>query len=86
MAGTPDTLEEWIEPAWVRWMTREDPSLQWLSRGLKARVQDFEMVLTSRFPSLHDVKTRHWGKVLAQMLAKRRWDRERHTTPACCAE
>jgi anaerobic magnesium-protoporphyrin IX monomethyl ester cyclase len=81
LAGTPDTLEEWIEPAWVGWMTHEDPLVPWLPRRLKARVEDFELILHSRFPSIHDVKTRHWGKALAQLLARRRWDTERYDNP-----
>src|SRR5690606_7070060 len=51
LAGTPDTLEEWTQPEWVGWMTHEDPVVPWTSRRLKARVDDFEIVLKSRFPS-----------------------------------
>jgi len=39
------------------------------------------LVLKSRFPSLHDTKTRHWGKVLAKWLAKGRWEREHYHNP-----
>ena len=81
LAGTPDTLEEWIEPDWVGWMTHRDPLLEWLPRRLKARVEDFELVLKSRFPSVQDAKTRHWGKALAQVMARRRWDKERYDNP-----
>lgn len=81
LAGTPDTLEEWTEPAWIGWSTHHDPPSHWIARGFKARVEDFELVLTSRFPSLNDVKTHRWGKALAQMLAKRRWDAERYDNP-----
>lgn len=48
LAETPDSLEEWIEPRWVNWMTHEDPQVPWMSRELKARVEDFELVLKSR--------------------------------------
>ena len=50
----PTTLEEWTQPEWVAWMTHEDPRVPWLDRTLKARVEDFELVLKSRFPSVHD--------------------------------
>ena len=49
-ATTPQTLEEWIEPEWVDWMTHENPLTPWLEPRLKARVDDFELVLKSRFP------------------------------------
>ena len=64
LSGTPGTLEEWIEPQWVGWMTHEDPDLSWLPEKLKNRVQDFCTVFASRFPSANDVVTRPWGSDL----------------------
>ena len=74
VSTTPLTLEEWIEPEWVSWMTHEDPRVPWLPRELKAKVDDFELVLKSRFPSVQDVRTAPWGKTLGSLLARRRWD------------
>ena len=82
LAGTPDTLDEWTDPAWIGWSTHHDPPSHWIAQGFKARVEDFELVLTSRFPSLNDVKTRRWGKALAQVLAKHRWDTEHYDNPS----
>jgi radical SAM superfamily enzyme YgiQ (UPF0313 family) len=82
LAGTPDTLEEWTSPEWVNWMTHEDPDLPWLDRRLKSRVEDFELVLKSRFPSVHDRKTRSWGKLAGRWLAEGRWRRENYADPA----
>ena len=75
LAGTPSTLEEWTEPQWVDWMTHENPRVPWMDGRLRARVQDFELVLRSRFPSVHDHRTRSWGKALGRVLAHRRWQR-----------
>ena len=80
-AGTPDTLEEWIQPEWVAWMTHENPRLPWFEQRLRARVEDFELVLKCRFPSLHDRRTRGWGKALGQTAAWRRWDRSDYANP-----
>lgn len=80
--GTPDRLEEWIEPEWVAWMTHEHPRTPWLAPALKARVDDFELVLKSRFPSVHDSRTRGWGKALGRLLAHRRWARTDYADPA----
>ncbi len=41
LAGTPDTLEEWTSPAWVDWMTHEDPRTPWMTPRLHARVLEF---------------------------------------------
>lgn len=73
LAGTPDTLEEWTRPEWVKWMTHEDPNVPWMTRALKAKVENFELVLKSRFPSLNDRRTHRWGKAVARILASRRW-------------
>jgi anaerobic magnesium-protoporphyrin IX monomethyl ester cyclase len=75
IGGTPATLEEWTQPEWVSWMTHEDPQVPWLNQRLRARVRDFELVLKSRFPSVHDDRTLPWGKALGRMLAQRRWAR-----------
>ena len=81
LARTPETLEGWLDPAWVGWMTHQDPDVPWLDRSLKARVEDFEVVLKSRFPSLHDRRTRPWGRALAKLLALRRWRLEHYANP-----
>ena len=80
-ATTPQTLEEWIQPEWVEWMTHENPQTPWLEPRLKARVDDFELVLKSRFPSVHDKRTRGWGKALGRLAAHRRWTREEYDDP-----
>lgn len=81
LAGTPTHLEEWIRPEWINWMTHEDPALPWLNRDLKARVEDFELVLKSRFPSVHDRRTRPWGKLAGRLLAETRWRRGEYADP-----
>jgi len=81
LAGTPETLEEWATPEWVSWMTHEDPELPWLDRKLKTRVEDFELVLKSRFPSIHDRRTSGWGKMAGRWLAERRWRRGEYANP-----
>jgi len=81
LAGTPDRLEEWIEPRWIEWMTHERPRTPWLGDAAMARVEDFELVLKSRFPSVHDSKTRSWGKVAGRIAARRRWKREDYNNP-----
>ncbi len=45
LAGTPETLEEWIRPDWVGWMTHESPRVPWLSPELMARIAQFSSSL-----------------------------------------
>jgi hypothetical protein len=81
LAGTPETLDQWIAPEWVNWMTHEDPAVPWLDRRLKAMVDDFVLVLKSRFPSVHDGRVRGWGRTMARLLAEGRWRRGRYHNP-----
>jgi hypothetical protein len=81
LAGTPDTLEEWIEPRWVDWMTHENPATPWLDTRLKAKVENFELLLKSRFPSIHDKRTAPWGKWAGRFVARGRWAREDYSDP-----
>lgn len=41
LAGTPESLEEWVTPEWVGWMTHESPPVPWLTPKLKARISAF---------------------------------------------
>ena len=81
LAGTPDTLEEWVSPEWVAWMTHENPRVPWLDERLRARVEDFQIVLKSRFPSMHDKRTRGWGRTLGRVFAARRWRHADYADP-----
>jgi anaerobic magnesium-protoporphyrin IX monomethyl ester cyclase len=81
LSGTPDRLEGWIEPEWVDWMTHANPHTPWLSAAARRRVADFDMVLKSRFPSVHDKLTKPWGKALGSLAARRRWAREQYDDP-----
>ena len=62
-------------------MTHENPRLPWFEQTLRARAQDFELVLKSRFPSVHDRQTRGWGKALGQAAAWRRWEQGNYDNP-----
>ena len=75
LGSTPTTLEEWTEPEWVGWMTHEAPQVSWMDQRLRARVHDFELVLKSRFPSVHDHRTLPWGKAVGRLMARGRWAR-----------
>lgn len=81
LAGTPSTLEEWITPKWVAWMTHENPRTPWLEDSMRLRVENFELLLKSRFPSIHDRQTAPWGKWIGRIAARRRWERQDYSDP-----
>jgi hypothetical protein len=63
-------------------MTHEDPIVPWMDRRLKAKVEDFELVLKSRFPSVQDSRTSAWGKAAGRVLSRRRWAKGDYEDPA----
>jgi hypothetical protein len=81
LSGTPTVLEDWTTPEWMGWMTHEDPRVPWMTPRLKERVAGFKLVLESRFPSVHDRRTRRWGQRAARVLARWRWKDERYERP-----
>ena len=82
LQGTPASLEEWTQPEWVEWMTHEAPKVSWVDDRLRARVRDFQLVLQSRFPSVHDQRTQPWGKALGRLMSRRRWARGDFDAPS----
>jgi radical SAM superfamily enzyme YgiQ (UPF0313 family) len=69
----PRTLEEWAEPAWVRFMSMKDPQTPWLPAGLRERILDFELVAKSRFPTATDIRFTAPFRVLLRGLSSWRW-------------
>jgi hypothetical protein len=62
-------------------MTHENPRLPWFEQQMRAKAQDFELILKSRFPSVHDRQTRPWGKLRGQAAAWRRWEQGDYDDP-----
>ena len=69
----PATLEEWAEPRWVRFMSMKDPQTPWLPSGLREAIRDFELVITSRFPTATDIRFTRPFRWTLQALASWRW-------------
>ena len=79
--GMPESIEEWCEPDWVEWMTFEKPRTPWMHRRLWDRVANFQLVLESRYPSVHSSKMDGWSGRLIRLMARRRWDEGRFERP-----
>ncbi|MCG8604651.1 methyltransferase domain-containing protein, partial [bacterium] len=80
--GTPQSIEEWCEPAWVDWMTFEKPRTPWMNRRLWKRVEDFQLILESRYPSVRDPHSGGLGRGLVERVARRRWDKGNFKSPS----
>ena len=69
----PQTPEEWATESWLSFTTRVDPNSPWLTQGLKSRIDDFETVISARWPTIQDFRMPGWGRGLLKSLAAWRY-------------
>ena len=69
----PTTPEEWATDKWYRFTTRTDPALPWLPEQVKRRIEGFETVVTSRWPTMQDTRLPGWGRLLLKSLSSWRY-------------
>jgi anaerobic magnesium-protoporphyrin IX monomethyl ester cyclase len=69
----PKTPEEWTTPQWANFSTRTDPHLAWLPRHVKRRIDGFELVVNSRWPTIQDIYLPGWGRTLLKTLSSWRY-------------
>jgi len=68
--GTPD---EWASPRWFNFTIRQDPRLPWLPRSVKRRIDNFELVINSRWPTVQDIHLPKWSRVMLKSLSSWRY-------------
>jgi anaerobic magnesium-protoporphyrin IX monomethyl ester cyclase len=69
----PDTPEEWASDRWQRFTTQRDPSVPWLHVRTKRLIDDFDVVVTSRWPTIQDIRMPKWGRRLLKALSDWRY-------------
>jgi radical SAM superfamily enzyme YgiQ (UPF0313 family) len=69
----PRTPDEWASERWYRYTIRQDPRLPWLPGGIKRRIDNFELVINSRWPTVQDIHLPGWGRMLLQALSAWRY-------------
>ncbi len=58
----PETLEDWISPAWENFDLRKNPLTPWLQPYMIDKIKNFETVLNGYFPTESDIRFKHWQK------------------------
>ncbi len=69
----PTTPDEWATDRWLNFTIRQDPQLPWLPRTVQKRIDNFELVIKSRWPTIQDVHLPKWGRLLLQSLSSWRY-------------
>ena len=62
----PATPEEWATERWYNFTVRRDPQLPWLPARIRRRIDNFELVVNSRWPTIQDIRLPRLGRALLQ--------------------
>ena len=65
----PTTPDEWATERWQRFATQKDPTHPWLQPGTKRLIDNFELVVSSRWPTVQDIRLPAWGRWILKALS-----------------
>jgi anaerobic magnesium-protoporphyrin IX monomethyl ester cyclase len=69
----PSSPEEWATERWYNFTVRNDPHLAWLPKAIKRRIDNFELVVNSRWPTIQDIHLPPWGRTMLKTLSSWRY-------------
>jgi anaerobic magnesium-protoporphyrin IX monomethyl ester cyclase len=69
----PETPDEWASDRWYNFTIRQDPRLPWLPGRIKRRIDNFELVINSRWPTIQDLYLSRWSRMMLQTLSSWRY-------------
>jgi len=69
----PTTPDEWTTERWQRFATQKDPATPWLRPATKRMIDNFELVVSSRWPTVQDIRLPRWGRWTLQALSDWRY-------------
>jgi radical SAM superfamily enzyme YgiQ (UPF0313 family) len=69
----PTTPDEWATERWQRFATQKDPSTAWLRPRTKRLIDNFELVVSSRWPTVQDIRLPAWGRWVLKTFSRWRY-------------
>jgi anaerobic magnesium-protoporphyrin IX monomethyl ester cyclase len=69
----PTTPDEWATDRWQRFATQKDPQTPWLRPCTKTLIDNFELVVSSRWPTVQDIRLPLWGRMTLKALSSWRY-------------
>ncbi|MGH9440040.1 MAG: B12-binding domain-containing radical SAM protein, partial [Terriglobia bacterium] len=69
----PASADEWATDRWQRFATQKDPSTPWLRPRTKRLIDNFELVVSSRWPTVQDIRLPAWGRRTLEFLGNWRY-------------
>lgn len=70
----PTRLEDWITPDWEQFDLRRNPLTPWLKPYMVDKIQGFETVLNSYYPTISDFKLTSFQRKLMKALSSLRYN------------
>ncbi|MGB0916432.1 MAG: B12-binding domain-containing radical SAM protein [Flavobacteriales bacterium] len=69
----PETLEDWLAPAWENFDLRKNPLTPWLTPKMIDRIKNFETVLNGYHPTVSDFRIKGLKKTTLRTLSSWRY-------------
>lgn len=70
----PETLEDWISPAWENFDLRKNPLTPWLKPYMIDKIKQFEVVLNGYYPSNSDIRLSKRKKMILKSISALRYN------------
>jgi radical SAM superfamily enzyme YgiQ (UPF0313 family) len=77
----PQTLEEWLNPAWENFDTHRNPLTPWLTKEMVDKIHNFETVLNGYAPTLSDYKLSKFQRKIIRGISTLRYRRNIFSFP-----
>jgi radical SAM superfamily enzyme YgiQ (UPF0313 family) len=69
----PTTPDEWATEHWQKFATQKDPQTPWLLPSTKRLIDNFELVVSSRWPTVQDLRLPAWGRLALKAMSSWRY-------------
>jgi anaerobic magnesium-protoporphyrin IX monomethyl ester cyclase len=69
----PSTPAEWATKKWLDFTLRIDTGAPWLRTETKELIDNFELVVASRWPTVQDIRAPKWSRLLLKTLSAWRY-------------
>jgi hypothetical protein len=69
----PDTPAEWASKKWMDFTLRIDTSAPWMKDETRKLIDNFELVIGSRWPTVQDIRAPRWSRALLKTLSAWRY-------------
>jgi anaerobic magnesium-protoporphyrin IX monomethyl ester cyclase len=69
----PQTLEDWVSPAWENFDMRKNPLTPWLTPEMIDKIRNFETVLNGVYPTVTDIRLNDLKRRAIKLVAGMRY-------------